>query len=445
MLIFSNFSEKLKSYKKFSFVFYPIVIIFFIPSLLVFNTVWNLRSFGRDINFLIRHHALGIAETLKPNVLDNIGNLDVLRNTLEKTVNSNSDIFDISILYQENKKINLVISSSLNYETEDFSNLGLNQLSLSFNEPFAGLSYDPKAGMNLWNVSVPLGEVSGKNYIMFLKLKVDKVDQILQRTSKDSYLVLFLLILFALALLINHFIFYQKAQKVRQLEEVDKLKDEFLSMAAHELRTPITALVGYLDLLQKKISPQEAQKIVSDISLLQSLTDDLRNLIEDLLDVSRIEQGRLTYELTEVDVNKVIQDVIATMKSSADAKGLIINYQEENLPVVKTDRNRLRQIITNLLGNSIKYTLEGNIEISARKRDKFIEIAVKDTGIGIPPDEIVKLFSKFHRVQDKKTENVRGTGLGLWITKKIVEALGGRISVESIYGSGSRFSFTIPV
>lgn len=445
MGIFSKFSEKFKSAGKWGYIVYPIIILICIPVLLIINTVWNLRTFGRDVNFLIRHQAVSVAETIKPIVLENINEAEKLREIVVKTASSNEDIVDISILSEEDQKINLLTSSSGNYNKEDFQESGLSQLSIGFSESFAGLSYDPVTGKNLWNVSVPLEKIEGKNYIIFLKFGVDKVDEILERTSRDSYMILSVLVIIALALLVNHFIFYQKAQKTRQLEEIDKLKDEFLSMAAHELRTPITALVGYLEMLPKKITPQEAQKIASDIALLQSLTTDLRNLIEDLLDVSRIEQGRLTYEVADVDVNKIIENVVATLTPSAQEKGLVLNYQAQALPIIKADHNRLRQVATNILGNSIKYTLQGSVEIKAEKKDKFIEISVKDTGIGIPPEELQKLFSKFHRVQDKKAQEVRGTGLGLWITKQIVEQMGGKISVESIYGTGSRFSFTIPV
>lgn len=443
--MFSKLSEKFKSAGKLGYIVYPIIILICVPVLLIVNTVWNLRTFGRDINYLIRHQAVSVAETIKPVVLENITDTEKLREILVETAASNSDIMDISVLSEEDQKIGLITSSSGKYSEEDFEKMGLSQLSIGFNESFAGLSYDPISGKNLWNVSVPLEKIDGKNYIIYLKFSVEKVDEILQRTSRDSYMILSVLVIIALALLVNHFIFYQKAQKTRQLEEIDKLKDEFLSMAAHELRTPITALVGYLEMLPKKITPQEAQKIASDIALLQSLTTDLRNLIEDLLDVSRIEQGRLTYEVRDVDVNKIIENVVATLTPSAQDKGLVLNFQAQGLPIIKADHNRLRQVVTNLLGNSVKYTLQGSVEIKAEKKDKIIEISVKDTGIGIPPEELQKLFSKFHRVQDKKTQEIRGTGLGLWITKQIVEQMGGKISVESIYGTGSRFSFTVPI
>ena len=288
MSIRSKLSEKFKSVGKIGYIIYPVILLICVPALLVINTIWNLRTFARDVNFLIRRQAVSVAETIKPMVLENISDMGKVKQIIVKTTDSNDDIVDISILSEEDRRISLLVSSSGNYTNDDFEKSGLSQLTVGFNEPFAGLIYDPITRKNLWNVSVPLEKIEGRNYIVFLKFGVEIVDEILQRTSSDSYMILSVLVIVALALLVNHFIFYQKAQKTRQLEEVDKLKDEFLSMAAHELRTPITALVGYLDLLQKKISPGEAQKIVSDIALLQSLTTDLRNLIEDLLDVSRI-------------------------------------------------------------------------------------------------------------------------------------------------------------
>jgi signal transduction histidine kinase len=115
------------------------------------------------------------------------------------------------------------------------------------------------------------------------------------------------------------------------------------------------------------------------------------------------------------------------------------------LPEVDTDPDRLRQILTNLLSNSIKYTLSGEINILVKSDKKTVKLTIKDTGVGIPPEHMEKLFTKFHRVKDKKTQDAPGTGLGLWITKSLVEALGGNIYAESIYGSGTSISFTLPI
>jgi len=171
----------------------------------------------------------------------------------------------------------------------------------------------------------------------------------------------------------------------------------------------------------------------------------LNNLINDLLDVSRIEQGRLKVEIVETNINEIVGNVIKLLIPSAAQKGLVINFTPIDLPLIKSDPNRIRQVVTNLVSNSAKYTLKGQIDIAVSLKDKFIEVMIKDTGIGIPGDEIPNLFTKFHRIKDKQTNEVRGTGLGLWITKQIVELLGGKISVESIYGTGTKFTFSLPI
>jgi len=246
-------------------------------------------------------------------------------------------------------------------------------------------------------------------------------------------------------LLTNHFIFYKKAIRAEELAEIDRLKDEFISVASHELRTPVTAVIGYLDLMKDKISPQDMVKVDEDFKILNSLTKDLNGLINELLDVSRIEQKRLKMSLTTVDINGVINEVIKNLTPLAKEKNLTVNFTQISLPQIKSDPDRLRQVLTNLINNSIKYTLKGEVSITSEIKDKFIKISVKDTGIGIPADQIPNLFTKFNRIKDEKTKEVRGTGLGLWITKQIIELLGGKIYVESIYGTGSSFSFTLPI
>jgi signal transduction histidine kinase len=233
--------------------------------------------------------------------------------------------------------------------------------------------------------------------------------------------------------------------ETKKLEELDKLKDEFISMASHELQAPVTGLVGYLELLQDKVSPQVNPKIQGDIDTLKTLTNDLHNLIQDLLNVSRIEQGRIKVEAKEVQVNEIIDNVIKTFSPQAKSKNLSLTTNKGELPVIQTDPDRLRQVIANLVSNSIKYTLKGNVKVTSILEKEIIKVTVSDTGIGIPPDHLDKMFTKFHRVKDEKTKEVRGTGLGLWIIKKIVELLGGQIFIESIYGTGTTITFTLPV
>ena len=446
MVIIPKLIDNIKNTFKGSYLLYPISIIVAIPLLLVINTFWNLRSFNRDINFLIRHQAVSVTDTIKPQVVRMLKDGSNLNELLTQTRDSNSEIISITVIKELGNKIVVVSTTDKEIELGNLEKMGLNQLAVGFNQPVAGLSYDAEIGKNVWNVSVPMEKMDDSNYLLFLKFRVDKVEEILGRTARDSYIILAMLILATLVLLINHFIFFRKAQKTRELEELDKLKDEFISMAAHELKAPMTGLLGYLELLKEKISPSEKEKIAEDFKILNMLIKDLDKLINDLLDVSRIAQGRLKIEIKDVNVNVLLEDVIKTFIPVASQKNLTLNLQSgENLPLIKSDPDRIRQVVTNLVSNSIKYSLKGQIEIASTIKDNYIFIEVKDGGIGIPASEMPNLFSKFHRVKDRQTIEVRGTGLGLWITKKIVEMLGGKITVESIYGTGSKFSFTIPL
>ena len=423
---------------------YPVVIILVIPALLIVNTYWNLKSFNRDANFIVRHQAVSIADTIKP-FIEKSENPENLESILQSLKASNPDIMSISILRGSGENISAGVSTLAPNEASDLASSQLNHLAFGFNEPFAALTYYPKLQRNIWNVVVPYGvpDNNGKN-IVFFQLDTESISKILTRTSRDSFIFLAILIIVTLILLSNHFYFYLRSLRTKQLEELERLKDEFISMAAHELRAPITAITGYLDILKDEIKSGNISLIDEEITTLSNLTKDLNGLVDELLDVSRIEQRRVKVEKKDTNISEIIEKIMMVMKPTAAQKNLKLSFEKADLPTVKTDQERVRQIVTNLVSNSIKYTLQGEVKIETKLEGGFVKITVRDTGIGIPPGEMAKLFGKFHRVKDEKTSEVRGTGLGLWITRQLVELLGGRISVESVYGTGSSFSFTIP-
>lgn len=437
--------EKLKSIPRSSVSIYPIVLMIAIPVLLIVSTVWNLNSFSRDTNFIIRHQAVSLTETLKPLIVSSLTKNEDTSGLLKSMVTENEDIISASILVKDGNEFKIQSSSSSATTVEEVSQDALNRFAESMNQAFAGLSYDPKVLQNVWVVTVPLEANLDKPYILALKMSTTTVDEILSRTSRDSFIILSVLIVITLALLANHFFFYRKAMRAQQIEEVDRLKDEFISIASHELRTPITAVVGYLDLLRDKIPAEIRPTLENEFVTLKGLTNDLNDLIEDLLEVSRIEQGRMKMSPENTKPGELITEVIKKLEPLAKQKALALSYTAVALPEIYADPHRINQVLTNLINNAIKYSLKGTITVATRVTGSQIEISVKDTGIGIPAEELSKLFGKFYRIKDEKTQDVRGTGLGLWITKQLVEALGGKISVESIYGSGSSFSFTLPI
>lgn len=423
-------------------VIYPIVIILLIPTLLVVNTLWNLRSFNRDSNFILRHQAVQLTDTLKSLLISGHFDQQTIGLLIENWNKTSEDIVAVAILTPSSDGYQIYAVSG-DVDAEKIETDTLNKLAIGFEQSFAGLEYDPTLTRSVWTVVSPIKDTSAGSYLVVIRFDTLSVNEILDRTTRDSLIILAILIVLVLIVLTNHFYFYIRTLRTRQLEELDRLKTEFVSMAAHELKTPITALIGYTSLLKKKIVSED-KSINTYIDTLLTVTDDLNTIVADILDVSRIEQGRLAVTIGDTDVNKLIQQVITQLTPIAEEKNLAISFEKQEIPIVPNDAARLKQIIKNLMSNSIKYTLQGTVAISTATEGKTIRVVIKDTGIGIPPDEMKKLFSKFHRVQDSKTKEARGTGLGLWITKQMVEMLGGTIAVESIYGTGTSVTLVFP-
>ncbi|MFH1749898.1 MAG: HAMP domain-containing sensor histidine kinase, partial [bacterium] len=254
----------------------------------------------------------------------------------------------------------------------------------------------------------------------------------------------------------------------KRLAELDALKTEFVSMASHELLTPISAIQGYLHMiLEEKIIPLTDSKAEGILRKVYGSSNRLARLVTDLLNVSRIESGRLIVEKQVFDINQVIQITVSELKIKAQEKNLKIVWSPLVHPRVVADKDKLKQVMTNIIGNAIKYTEKGQIEIATSvKKDQslgtklegsgnsmkritqkgdFVVMQVKDTGVGIPKEEIRNIFQKFHRIGDWKTRNTQGTGLGLYIAKNITEMMSGKIWVKSEYGHGSTFSFSVPI
>jgi len=235
--------------------------------------------------------------------------------------------------------------------------------------------------------------------------------------------------------------------EITDRKQIERMKDEFVSIASHELRTPVTSIKGFLDLLlsEKPLALSEQQQGFLDA--VHRNTDRLEKLINDLLDMSRLESGMVTIEPSVFDFREVITQVADEMQSELEDHNLEINTSEyPSEVVVEADRDRVLQVITNLLSNAVKYAPTGSgigIRIDGNG-DGLVKISVEDHGPGISGPDMENLFQKFFRVDNSTTRSTAGTGLGLAISKALVELHGGHIWVESELGQGSTFSFTIP-
>lgn len=231
-----------------------------------------------------------------------------------------------------------------------------------------------------------------------------------------------------------------------QLERANRLKSEFLASVSHELRTPMNAIIGYTKLMLDGLDGDLTEQQTADLERVVQAADNLLGLINGLLDLAKIEAGKMEMNIEEVDIPIVINDVIELMHASADSKSLSLRADvAETLPAAWADRARIRQVLVNLLANAVKFTEHGGVTIRATIVDGWITIAVIDTGVGIPPEAQTYIFDEFRQVDASTTRRYGGTGLGLAISKRLIALHGGRIWVESTMGVGSTFLFTLPV
>jgi signal transduction histidine kinase len=228
----------------------------------------------------------------------------------------------------------------------------------------------------------------------------------------------------------------------------DKAKSEFVSIASHELFTPIAAIDGYLDMILNEHLGEVDAKARGYLEKVFASSRRLAFLVKDLLSVSRIEAGTIKLSLQSLDLAKTIGEAIDQLQLLADEKHLKLSLSKPYgpLPLVLADYDRLMEVLINLIGNSIKYTPEGSVTISAEEMNgRFVRVDVTDTGIGMSKEARAHLFEKFYRISSPETTGITGTGLGLFITKSIMEKMGGDIFVKSKPGEGSTFSITIPI
>jgi signal transduction histidine kinase len=230
---------------------------------------------------------------------------------------------------------------------------------------------------------------------------------------------------------------------VEELRQLSALRADFVSLVSHELRSPMAAVIGAATTLQERWRTLAAEQREAFLALITDETTRLSVLVGDVLDTSRIEAGTFSYVIGDVDLARLAADAVATATMGQNAVRVRASVSGP-LPLVRGDRERLRQVLTNLIDNAVKYSAEGDeVEVSARREDQLVCISVSDHGPGIPPDQQELIFEKFGRAQVPGSSKP-GTGLGLFIARSIVEAHGGTLEVRSQPGSGSTFTLSLP-
>jgi signal transduction histidine kinase len=235
-------------------------------------------------------------------------------------------------------------------------------------------------------------------------------------------------------------------QMVARLTELDSLKSQFIATASHELRTPLSIIKGFTNLLLRRDDfgfdrPTEEQYL----GLIDSQVNALTGLVDDMLSASRIESGRVRLQRERVELLPMIRRVLHTFAVAGAERGIEVVLDESEPATVYADPQHAEQVFVNLVSNAIKYSYDGgNVRVSVRNGPDYVTIRVSDQGVGIPADQMDQLFTKFTRLENPRTVEAGGTGLGLFIARNWIEANGGRIWAESLDGEGSSFYFTLP-
>jgi signal transduction histidine kinase len=286
------------------------------------------------------------------------------------------------------------------------------------------------------------GEVVG---VVMTTQTLSLADIAIEESVRNSKILLFGIIVLIILLFLRHSKIVDYIDLYKKLKEVDQLKDDFISLASHELRTPLTIIRGYTEFVSGDTELSEKTK--SYVTKIENSAKELDALVTDILDVSRIEQRRMSFALEKINPESIIREVVESFIISASEKGLTVSFDTTHItPVqyIQIDPKYLKQNLINLIGNAVKYTLKGEVVVRQYEEKNRVCIRISDTGIGMSEEERVRLFEKFYRVKTQETESIRGTGLGLWITAQMIKQMNGTISVESIKGVGSHFIISFP-
>lgn len=440
------FEKGLEFTKRNPTILYSLFLIVAITGALFFNSYYSLQKFQETADALLKSKAVLAENIFRILGSDILKNTDLLQNKLDQIKEENSDVTDVAVFTRATDETPFTVAAAT-----DHGSIGtvVEETSLPYLIAWQDARIVPafltnENGKRYWNVIKKVTDTDGHGLgLVLFQLSLEEHDAFVRKAILQVYGVAIISLIFVLLLLTNHMRFFRYALRVTKLEEVDHMKDDFISMASHELKTPLTVLRGYIDLLKddttKPRSEETAKQTQEYLENMDSSITRLNDLVEDILNVSRIEQNRLPIVIGSLDLLPLLSDIAKQFSLLAKNKGLTFRYVPQTSMFVAADPERVKQILVNLLGNAIKYTAQGTVTLSVKEMDETIVVEVADTGFGIADEALKNLFSKFYRVKTGTTSKISGSGLGLWISREIARKMNGDITVESIEGVGSHF------
>lgn len=439
-------------------IVYATLLLFLIPAAVVLNSLYFIKSTQNIIDVELKREA-HLAEQVFVASFDEITlDSELIQERIKKIATISEAVYGLDVLIPVEEDYQVIasldpnaigkVSTFLNYtiawKTEE--GVSYTTRSAGISPSLEGIELD-RGNDRYWIVASPLYNSEGKKIaLVSMKISSQVIDERIAQTLNQSVLILVVIVVIIILLLATNTRLFEYAILFRKLKEVDKMKDEFISVASHELRTPITGIQGYLQMILSDQLGKVEGTVREKLVMMEQATKQLNELVEDLLNVSRIQQGRIKVQTVSYDVRTTLREVVQSLEAKAKEKGITCVFEEpQELPNAMCDPDRLRQIMMNLVGNAIKYTPKGSVRVTAEVKEKMIEIKTIDTGMGMSGKDREHLFEKFYRIRNTETASIIGTGLGLWITRELVQLMKGTIYVDSIEHVGTQIAVLIPL
>lgn len=440
---------------------FSIVVIVLVPALIVVNTYFIVTAMQKNMDQELRNKAVMTSQGLNVSLYDDLSSKEKIQNKIKEYGKITQNVKKISVVEKNDEDFKVVASldeKEIGQTIRNEADKNFYVLAWFGSDAIATLrssqgyerigEKEINASERFWSVTQTLKDKNGKKtYLANVWVSLSDIDTLTASTILNATIILIVTIGAVILLIISNGRLFEYSILFSKLKEVDQMKDDFISIASHELRTPLTGIKGYLEMIlddmsKKQLSEKERRRLIEGAMI---SSERLDQLVADVLDVSRIEQGRIKIELAKVNIKDAVKKVVSSFDLEADKKGLKIKevYPKENL-FSDLDGERFEQVMVNLVGNAIKYTNKGEVEVTVSSEGDSNKISVRDSGIGMDEEERKKLFTKFYRVQNDATKDIIGTGLGLWITKEIIEKMNGKILVDSIKDVGSEFTIVFP-
>ena len=430
-------------------VAYSLFLIILIPSLIVAGTLWLTTQVKNDFDQELRRKAnlanevfgvsaANILATSSPSLAPKL-----LQRLIDQVRSQAPEVDQLGLVQPANGSFKSLASSDPTKVGAQDSTIQT-QLTWSNNQPVASLIAAGEGASREWLVETPVPGSSGQiTAIAVMRVSLNSSDQLIGSTLRNSFIGLGIMLTIIIFLLLNHFRLVQYAELFRKQKELAQMKDDFISIATHELKAPMSVIRGYISMALE----EKPAKSVSDmLTIAFDQTERLGRLVTDLLDVSRLEQGKTKYNLSPLKLSETLMPLVNTYQPKAKSKGLKLVYEPPvDIPPVLADPDRVSEIFTNLIDNAIKYSRTGTVWVRHEVSPGLLITTVEDTGIGLTPEESSHLFARFYRAKNDDTRDISGTGLGLWIIKQYIEHMNGTIVVESKKGKGSKFIVTLPL